>query len=253
MFKKELTKKIQAWCLENPGKSINKYEVVEIAFPGMVTSLSNKAIIKEGFRVTGTYPWDPSQVSFSRMAASSVFASEEQIRPPDTDTDDGQLLVDHVPVLGEGRDTATATAASTAFRELFPSTSTSAETSIFPGSISDTTLELPVPESSPTLAVTSEVYAPVPSISTPMTSVSASVTNEVSAPAPVSSVSSPAPVTSDVSAPVTTDSAPVMAHQSVTVSSNTPDLQFTPIRSLEDRKRRYIYIRLGVDKVKLWN
>ena len=93
VFKKELTKKIQAWCLENPGKSINKYEVVEIAFPGMVTSLSNKAIIKEGFRATGTYPWDPSQVSFSRMAASSVFASEEQIRP--VDTDDGQLQVNH--------------------------------------------------------------------------------------------------------------------------------------------------------------
>ena len=229
MFKKELTKKIQAWCLENPGKSINKYEVVEIAFPGMVTSLSNKAIIKEGFRATGTYPWDPSQVSFSRMAASSVFASEEQIRP--IDTDDGQLLVDHVPVLGEGRDTATATAASTAFRELFPSTSTSAETSIFPGSISDMTLELPVPESSPTLAVTSEASTPVPSVS-------ASVTNEVSAPAPVSSVSSPTPVTSDVSAHVTTDSAPVLADQSATLASNTPDLQFTPIRSLEDRKRR---------------
>ena len=69
---------VQKWSNhpDNHGKSIGKYELIRVIFPALVKALSNKSNIREGFRASGLYPWDPSQVDFSRMEASNVFTQE---------------------------------------------------------------------------------------------------------------------------------------------------------------------------------
>ena len=79
--KAEMGKRLQTWRDENRGKQIDKYELIRVILPALEKALGNKSLIKEGFRATGLYVegkgFDPSQVDFSRMHASEVFAQEE--------------------------------------------------------------------------------------------------------------------------------------------------------------------------------
>ena len=76
-----MEKELQMWRDSNPGKTINKYELIRTIMPALEKSLGNKSLIKEGFRASGLYVegkgFDPSQVDFSRMKASEAFAQKE--------------------------------------------------------------------------------------------------------------------------------------------------------------------------------
>ena len=82
-LKAEMDKRKQLWRDANPGKTINKYELIRIILPALEKTLGNKSLIKEGFRASGLYVegkgFDPSQVDFSRMKASEVFAEGEDL------------------------------------------------------------------------------------------------------------------------------------------------------------------------------
>ena len=86
--KKGMEKQLQIWRDANPGKTINKYDLIRAILPALEKGLGNKSLIKEGFRASGLYVegkgFDPSQVDFSRMKASEVFAQEEEARDGDS-------------------------------------------------------------------------------------------------------------------------------------------------------------------------
>ena len=79
-MKAEMVNRVANWRQKNPGITLNKYELIRVVLPALKTALGNKNTIKEGFRASGLWVegkgWDPSQVDFSRMKASEVFAQD---------------------------------------------------------------------------------------------------------------------------------------------------------------------------------
>ena len=82
-LKAEMDKRKQLWRDANPGKTIDKYELIRVILPALEKALGNKSLIKEGFRASGLYVegkgFDPSQVDISRLKASEVFAEGEDV------------------------------------------------------------------------------------------------------------------------------------------------------------------------------
>ena len=240
-MKAEMEKQLQTWRGENPGKTINKYELIRVVLPALEKALGNKSLIKEGFRASGLYVegkgFDPSQVDFSRMKASEVFVQEED--------GDGDGVTAAVPVTD-------------ASDSILPITPTAEITSLFypvtsdpPALVSSVSSDhiLPV-TSSPDVPVTNDHTAPVSSLFRVPTETSApavTVPDELTAPGislfrdhtfQVTSVPDVL-VSSELSAPVSGVSPdPPVTEASDTGVSDPTLSQFT--LPLEDRKRRLV-------------
>ena len=206
-LKNEMKKMTQVWSNhpDNQGKTIGKYEVIRVVFPALVKALSNKTNIKEGFRASGLYPWDPSQVDFSRMEASNVFIQENE----DLETNS----------------------------PLSVRASSSTEVSV---PLQESELHIPSPEPSiPTL--NGSALSGVPAVSSPLGDGSVLASGDgqvsVSSVAPILTLTpdtTDQPPASDVPS-ITESSEPSAAEPE---ASYNPVMQFSKSLSLEDRKRR---------------
>ena len=107
-LKNEMKKMVQLWSNrpENQGKTIGKYELIRVLFPALIKAFSNKSNIEQGFKKSGLFPWDPSQVDFSRMEASDVFTAAENLE------DGSSMVLNDVPNLVENPSSDIPTAAS---------------------------------------------------------------------------------------------------------------------------------------------
>ena len=230
-LKNEIKKMTQMWSNhpDNRGKTIGKYEIVRVTFPALVKALSNKSNIKEGFRASGLYPWDPSQVDFSRMEASNVFAQET------SEAVDGvRIELNDVPNLVDDEDLqAQTTSALTVIQTARSSTEVSVpiEESEFHSSAEPSNLTLNGSALTGVLPMSS-------SVSDTSVLVPGNGLVSVSSVAPIVT---PTPDTTDHLAPasdvpsITESSEPSSAEPE---ASYNPVMQFSKSLSLEDRKRR---------------
>ena len=236
--KAEMAKMLQKWREENPGKTIDKYELIRVILPALEKALGNKSLVKEGFKATGLYVegkgFDPSQVDCSRMYPSEVFVQEETGDNPETgNTAELPSIVpeaDVLPPLLPG-DSSSLTAPDPVADSHLLSTLSSGSTddSLLIPVTSDPALSL-TSNLSPLVTVTTDTSLPVTRVpavteARDITALTPQVMTEPDVP-PVTSASVPARVSSDQPNPEDTD----------TGVSDNPLSQFTI--PLEDRIRR---------------
>ena len=222
-LKNEMAKMVQKWSNhpDNHGKTIGKYELIRVIFPALVKALSNKSNIEEGFRASGLYPWDPSQVDFSRMEASNVFTQDN------SDVDCVSMEINNVPN-HENEDLQTNSALS-----VIQAASSSKETSV---QIEESELLSTAEPSNLTLNVSPLTEVSDMSIQVGDPSVLAPGNSQVSVSSGAPTLDTPdhlAPSTDVLS--ITESSEPGPTEPEVNYN---PVIQFSKSLSLEDRKRR---------------
>lgn len=229
--KAEMGKMLQTWREENPGKTIDKYELIRVILPALEKALGNKPLIKEGFRATGLYVegkgFDPSQVDCSRMYPSEVFVQEETGDNPETgNTAELPSIVPEADVLppllpGESSSlTATDPVADSHLLSTLSSGST------------DDSLLIPV-TSDPDLSLVTVTT----DITTPVTRVPAvTEARDITAPSSPQVMTETDVTVTSASVPVRVSSDQPIPEDTDTGVSDNPLSQFTI--PLEDRKRR---------------
>ena len=265
-MKAEMMNRVASWRQHNPGVTLNKYELVRVVLPALRTALGNKDTIKEGFRASGLFVegkgWDPSQVDFSRMKASEVFAQKKDNEDPNSVNDEVPEVSANVPgapiildaaVAGPIMDMASLSEASPSpscrslssiTKEVSSASTKASVTTMAHTAVTDqlsNDLRFLMANDS-TVPVTRDLSVPFINVSVTSDQASPGIRNPS---APVTS-DPEVPLTIDVVVPVTSD--PVIPVASVQVQdytepveSENPTLKFSKKLSLEDRKRRYVF------------
>ena len=255
-MKAEMMNMVANWRQKNPGKTLTKYELVRVVLPALRTVLGNKDTIKEGFKCTGLYVpgkgWDPSQVDFSRMKASEVFAQKKDVEDRNSVSEQVPEVPANVPEAHIVDEASLRFSPPPSYSNLFSITnecsSGSTEASVNTMSLAAVTPQL---GDDLTYLIANDSTLPLTIDPTVPLSVSVSSDPITSDPiVPVTSASDPAfpiisdhivPVSSDPVAPIIRDPVDhVTSVQDVEepVESDNATLKFSKKLSLEDRKRR---------------
>ena len=76
-LKNELKKLVWNWQSDpsHAGQTLNKYSIVTVLQEATEKILENPDIIKNGFKNSGIYPWNPNSPNLTKLVPGSIFAS----------------------------------------------------------------------------------------------------------------------------------------------------------------------------------
>ena len=84
-LKAELKSQVWAWQCDkiNAGQTLNKYSIVVLLQMATEKCLrSNPALISNGFKRAGIYPWNPSEPDVNKLLPSSIFTPDQSVPSP---------------------------------------------------------------------------------------------------------------------------------------------------------------------------
>lgn len=75
-LKSDMANKVHHWYKINPGRSLDKYTLIEATLPSFEATLGDGNTVRQSFRICGLDGWNPENVNLSILSPSLVFVGD---------------------------------------------------------------------------------------------------------------------------------------------------------------------------------